>query len=356
VVGSWAEPNGKERDVRVRLPDDVRRGPNAVADLPLVRRGNQMVTVRQVATTDTEETPSKILRVNRQRIALIGAEPDGVPLGTASALAQASLDGLILPAGTRWAFAGESEDQADSFQQLGVGLGLSILMMYFILTVLYESPIYPLVVLTALPFATVGAFLGLLAFDSTLSLPSMIGIVALIGLVGKNSILLVDRANDLRRQGYDRTTALEMAGQHRLRPIIMTSAVLILSMLPVALKLGDGGEIRAPIGAVLVGGMATSTLLSLLFVPVSYTYFDSFQNLLGWLVRWRPVLRRTADDGRRTGTRVGTRAGRRGAEARASERALLPISGGAPLPAERARELRGRGRQSRRPGERSRAA
>jgi HAE1 family hydrophobic/amphiphilic exporter-1 len=244
-----------------------------------------------------------------------------------------------VPAGNRWAFAGESEDQADSFNQLGLGLGLSILLMYLVLTVLYESPIYPLVVLTALPLATVGAFLGLLTFHSTLSLPSLIGIVALIGLVGKNSILLVDRANDLRRQGYDRTTALEQAGEHRLRPILMTSAVLILSMLPVALKLGDGGEVRAPIGAVLVGGMATSTLLSLLFVPVSYTYFDSFQTLLGRIFRWRPRARRRTTEG-----------GRRTAEARPGRQPagqLLPIAGGAPLAGERARMQRGRGRPRR---------
>jgi HAE1 family hydrophobic/amphiphilic exporter-1 len=141
--------------------------------------------------------------------------------------------------------------------------------MYLVLTVLFESPIYPLVVITALPLATVGAFLGLLVFRLTLSVPSFIGLIVLFGLVGKNSILLIDWANELRRQGQNRDAALEQAGEHRLRPILMTSAVLILSMLPVALKLGDGGESRAPLGAVLVGGMLTSTVLSLLFVPVS---------------------------------------------------------------------------------------
>jgi HAE1 family hydrophobic/amphiphilic exporter-1 len=347
VVGSWTEPGGKERDVLVRLPDEVRRGVNAVADLPLIRRSNQMVTVRQVATTDTEDKPSKIMRVNRQRIALIGADPDAVPLGTATELAKSSMDSLSLPAGNRWAFAGESEDQADSFQQLGIGLGLSILLMYMVLTVLYESPIYPLVVLTALPLATVGAFLGLLTFGSTLSLPSLIGVVALFGLVGKNSILLVDRTNDLRRQGLDRTAALEQAGPSRLRPIIMTSAVLILSMLPVALKLGDGGEVRAPIGAVLVGGMATSTLLSLLFVPVIYTYFDNLQTLLGGLFRWRP---RLVGQRKAVGERPeGLEAAREvpGSPQRQAALRLKPVAGGAPTAKERARGLRGTGRRRR---------
>ena len=160
----------------------------------------------------------------------------------------------------------------------------SILLMFMILAILYENWLQPLLILTALPLATVGAFLGLLLFGQSLSVPSFIGLIALFGLVGKNAILLVDRANDLRRQGLDRTAALEQAGPSRLRPILMTSVVLVLSMLPVALKLGDGGEVRAPLGAVLVGGMATSTFLALLYVPVAYTYFDSVGALLGRLL------------------------------------------------------------------------
>ena len=167
---------------------------------------------------------------------------------------------------------------------LALGLAASVVLMYLVLTMLYESWLQPLLILTALPLATVGALLALLLFGQSLSVPSFIGLIALFGLVGKNSILLVDRANDLRRQGLDRTAALEQAGPSRLRPILMTSVVLVLSMLPVALKLGDAGEVRAPLGAVLVGGMATSTLLALLYVPVAYTYFDSFGALLGRLL------------------------------------------------------------------------
>ncbi|MCC7103740.1 MAG: efflux RND transporter permease subunit [Chloroflexi bacterium] len=288
VVGRWADTTGKEWDVRVRLPDRLRYDPSAVGKLPLARRGESMLTLDQVASLRMEDRPSRITRVNRQRVVLIGAEPAAVPLGTAMEAVKTSLSTTTLPAGARWSFAGQGEEQQSSFDQLGKGLAISILLMYLVLTVLYESVIYPLLIITALPLATVGAFLGLLLFHQTLSVPSFIGLIALFGLVGKNSILLVDRANDLRRHGVDRTAALEQAGQSRLRPILMTSAVLILSMLPVALKLGEGGEERAPLGAVIVGGMATSTLLSLLFVPVAYTYFDSFQALLGRLFRWRP--------------------------------------------------------------------
>ena len=185
----------------------------------------------------------------------------------------------------------DSEEQAELVPPAAARARASIVLMYMVLTVLYESWLQPVLILTALPLATVGAFLGLLVFHQTLSVPSFIGLIALFGLVGKNAILLVDRANDLRRAGAGpRRRRWSRPAPHRLRPILMTSAVLILSMLPVALKLGDGGEVRAPLGAVLVGGMATSTLLSLLYVPVAYTYFDSFGTLVSRLFGWRPSL------------------------------------------------------------------
>jgi hydrophobic/amphiphilic exporter-1 (mainly G- bacteria), HAE1 family len=323
VVGKWAEPSGKERDVRVQLPTEIRNRPEALGNLPILRRGTQLITLRQVASEASELKPTRITRVDRQRVATIGAEPSGVPLGEATERVTATMDALELPAGTRWALDGTSEEQQSSFGLLLIGLGLSIVLMYMVLTVLYESWLQPLLILTALPLATVGAFLGLLAFNQTLSIPSFIGLIALFGLVGKNAILLVDRANDLRREGLDRTSALEQAGPSRLRPILMTSAVLILSMLPVAMQLGDGGAGRAPLGAVLVGGMTTSTFLSLLYVPVAYTYFDSFGTLLGRLFHWRP--------------RVPFRRRPRGAAVPAptpARRAAAPLRGAAPpLPA-----------------------
>jgi hydrophobic/amphiphilic exporter-1 (mainly G- bacteria), HAE1 family len=335
-VGRWAEPGGKERDVRVQLAPAARNQPGTVGDLPLARRGDQLVTLRQVAEQTSELKPTKITRVDRQRAATIGADPNGVPLGEATAAVSRALQAQAWEPGTRWEIAGTSEEQQRSFAQLGMGLGLSILLMYLVLAVLYENWLQPVLILTALPLALVGALLGLLVFQQTLSVPSFIGIIALFGLVGKNAILLVDRANDLRRQGLDRTAALEQAGPSRLRPILMTSAVLVLSMLPVALKLGDTGEVRAPLGAVLVGGMTTSTFLSLLYVPVAYTYFDSLGVLLGRLFRWRPRLpRRLGNDG-------GTPAlpAPSSGSGVACVACPLPMAGGAPTRRERAQALR----------------
>jgi HAE1 family hydrophobic/amphiphilic exporter-1 len=315
--GRWAEPGGIERDVRVRLPEGLRYNPDAIATLPLTRRGDRLVTVGQVTTPRTADAPTSIRRVDRQRIALIGAQNHGVPLGTATAAVTATMNGLRLEPGQHWEYAGQASDQQDSFTQLGLGLAASVVMMFLLLSILYENWLQPLLIQTALPLATVGAMLGLLVFHQNLGIAGFVGIIALFGMVGKNSILLVDRANDLRRQGLDRTAALEQAGDSRLRPILMTSVVLILSMLPVALLLGEGGESRAPLGAVLVGGMATSTFLSLLYVPVAYTYFDTFGRLVSALIRWHPRW-------------PGRRAATAETSVRAPDQVLLPVAGGAP--------------------------
>jgi HAE1 family hydrophobic/amphiphilic exporter-1 len=320
VVGRYAEPSGTERDVRVRLPDALRHDTAAIASLPLVQRGNQLVTVGQVTATQTEQSPTRIQRVNRQRIALIGADTHEVPLGTSIEATRTAMNGLSLPSGNRWEFAGQAADQADSFRQLSLGLLASVILMYMVLSILYENWLQPALILSALPLATVGAFAGLYLFHLNLGIVAFIGLIGLFGMVGKNAILLVDRANELRKEGMDRITALEQAGESRLRPILMTSIVLILSMLPVALKLGEGGEVRAPIGAVLVGGMATSTILALLYVPVAYTYFDSLGQLLGRLVSVR--LRMPAWPRRASEPKAPPR--------RKVERNPLPVAGGAP--------------------------
>lgn len=320
VVGRYAEPSGTERDVRVRLPDALRHDTAAVANLPLVQRGSQLVTVGQVTTTQSEQSPTRIQRVNRQRIALIGADTHDVPLGTSISATQKAMNGLSLPSGNRWEFAGQAADQADSFRQLSLGLLASVILMYMVLSILYENWLQPALILSALPLATVGAFAGLYLFHLNLGIVAFIGLIGLFGMVGKNAILLVDRANELRKEGLDRITALEQAGESRLRPILMTSLVLILSMLPVALKLGEGGEVRAPIGAVLVGGMATSTILALLYVPVAYTYFDGLGQMLGRLVSFRvrmpSRLRRSSEPQAQPRRKI--------------ERSPLPVAGGAP--------------------------
>jgi HAE1 family hydrophobic/amphiphilic exporter-1 len=172
-------------------------------------------------------------------------------------------------------------------------LGLSLILIYMLLAALYESLILPFATMFALPVATVGAFLGLAVTGLTLNLLSMIGVIVLMALVSKNGILLVDYTNTLRQRGRSRTEALLEAGPTRLRPILMTSAALVFGLLPIAIGAEEGGQLYRSIGALIIGGMITSTLLSLILVPAMYTYFDDLHGLIGRIVRFRPFRRRS---------------------------------------------------------------
>ena len=239
----------------------------------------------QVASITPAQGPSQIQRQDRQRVITLGASlVQGAVLGDVSQQVDRTMKETAAqwPAGYRFTLGGESESQTETFIEFGSALLLSIVLVYMLLVALYESLLYPLIVLLALPLALVGAMGGLALGGQTLNLFSLIGIILLTGLVGKNSILVVDYTNNLRSQGLDRNTALLTAGPARLRPILMTSAALIFAQIPLMLQLEEGSEINAPLGWVVAGGMATSTLLALIFVPAMYTIIDDFQN---WILR-----------------------------------------------------------------------
>ena len=276
-------------DVRVQLTDDTRESIDKLNAVPLLSptSGGQ-VTLGQIASIVPAQGPSQIQRQDRQRVITIGAGiTEGTVLGDVTSKVDATMKQAAAqwPAGYRFSMGGESEQQQDTFVEFGNALMLSIVLMYMLLVALYESLLYPLIVLAALPLALVGAMGGLAIGRETLNLFSLIGVIMLTGLVGKNSILVVDLTNNLRRQGLDRRTALLTAGPARLRPILMTSSALIFAQIPLVLKLEEGSELNAPLGWVVMGGMATSTLLALVFVPAMYTIIDDFQNLILRLFR-----------------------------------------------------------------------
>ncbi|MCS7001486.1 MAG: efflux RND transporter permease subunit, partial [Dehalococcoidia bacterium] len=210
-----------------------------------------------------------------------------------------------LPPGVTVTLGGEAQQQAESFGALRGALALSVLLIYMLLAALYESFVMPFATMFALPVATVGAFLGLALSGTTLNLLSLIGFIVLMGLVGKNGILLVDYTNTLRARGRTRTEALLEAGPTRLRPIFMTSAALVFGLLPIALGVEEGSRIYTSIGWLIIGGMITSTVLSLIVVPTMYTYFDDLQNLIVKAWRWRPG-RRSAKTERPAGVEQPT--------------------------------------------------
>ena len=272
-------------DVRVQLNDEVRKDLSQLTQVPLLSpaKGGQ-VFLGQVATITQRDGPSQIQRTDRQRALTIGANTlPGVVLSDATRQVNEIIAGVELPANYRIKIGGQSESQASTFREFGGALLLSIGLVYILLVALYESLLYPIVVLLALPLALFGAMAGLAIGRETLNTFSLIGIIALVGLVGKNSILVIDFTNQLRRErGMSRFEALMEAGPLRLRPILMTSTALIFAQIPLMLKLEAGSEVQAPIGWVIFGGMITSTILALLFVPAMYTVIDDFQ---AWVLR-----------------------------------------------------------------------
>jgi HAE1 family hydrophobic/amphiphilic exporter-1 len=206
-------------------------------------------------------------------------------LGTAVAEANA-IAKQLLPEGVVMMPAGGTEEFVKSFQTLLFAMGLGILVIYMVLAAQFESFTQPLTVMLAVPFSMVGGLGGLWLMGMTLNLFSMIGIVLLAGLVTKNSILLVDYANQLRAEGMDKTAAMQRAAPVRMRPVMMTALAMIFGVLPAALGVGPGAETRAPMAVATAAGMLTSMLLTLLVVPVFYLALDDFSAWLRRLAGW----------------------------------------------------------------------
>lgn len=263
-------------DVNVILNPDERARVEQVAEIPIVTPRGQTIRLGQIAQVANVTGPTQITRRDRQRSVYVTAYSNGRPAGDIAADIQKGLDKISVPSGYKITQGGEAQSQADSFGQIFAALGLSVLLMYMLMVALFESLIYPLMIMFSLPLAIVGAF-GLLALTgNTLNMMSMIGMILLTGLVGKNAILLVDFTNTLRKRGIPRNEALLQAGPTRLRPILMTTAALVLAMSPIALKLGEGSEWRAPMAVTVIGGLLTSTLLTLVLIPAVYTIMDDF--------------------------------------------------------------------------------
>ena len=274
-------------DVRVRLQEMDRSDVEEVSDL-LVGYNASPVYLGDVADVSLSSGPTKIDRKNRQRMVAVQAN---LQEGYAQWNVTRQIARVIkaVPTGNVLVyFGGESEMLREGFTSTFLALGLSIVLIYIIQAALFEGYLSPFIIMFALPMALVGALLAIVLTGKTLSIITMIGIIMLMGLVGKNAILLVDYTNTLRARGLGVREALLEAGPVRLRPILMTSLSLIFGMLPVAVATSRGGEMRSPMAIAVIGGMVLSTLLSLLVIPVLYTVFDglasSFNRALQWLL------------------------------------------------------------------------
>jgi len=284
-AGDWEDPSGEQRDVVVRLSPESRRRAADLAQLPLVVAGPTgaptTLPLGQVATIREGVGPAVIDHLDGELVVTVQANVSGRGSGDVTNDIKARLDAMVLPPGVRWSVGGESKDQAEVFGQIFTALGAAILLMYLILVVQFGSFLDPLAILVSLPLSLIGVMLALALTGNTLNIMSMIAIILLAGIVAKNAILLIDFAKWAReRNGMPLREALIEAGAIRLRPIIMTTVALVAGMLPVAYGTGEGAQFRAPLGIAVIGGVITSTLLTLLVIPTVYEIMD------GWRSWW----------------------------------------------------------------------
>ena len=280
AVTTYEDEEGEAVDVRVRLPLEMRRDVSQIGNLRIAVPGGKggpvLVPLSELVKAERATTPSEISRRDLSREVLLTANLDDVPLGTAVEKIREAAAKIPMAPGYSIYFPGEAERMEESFGYMAEALLLSIVFVYLILAAQFESFIDPLSIMLSLPLSIVGMAGILVLTGDTVNIMSLIGLILLMGLVTKNAILLVDYTKVLRREGMDRRTALVTAGRTRLRPIMMTTLAMIFGMLPVALGLGQGAEMRAPMGRAVIGGLITSTILTLLVVPVVYTLFDDF--------------------------------------------------------------------------------
>lgn len=286
---TWQDPTGEERDVVVQVGPEARTNLQDVVTLPIATGTRNdagalnSVPLGQIATITEGTAPAQIDRLDLGRVSTIAANINiQTSTSEASTAVQGVVDAMQMPAGYTAILGGETEQLAETVGFVVEAILLALILIFLILASQFESVTQPIAIMMSLPLSLVGVLLALLLTDDTMNMMSMIGVIMLFGLVTKNAILLVDNANERRRSGEDRWDALVEAGRVRLRPIMMTTLAMIFGMVPIALGLGEGGGFRAPMARAVIGGLITSTLLTLIVVPVAYTYLDDFGE---WLKR-----------------------------------------------------------------------
>lgn len=281
AVTTFEDEDGDAVDLRVRLPAGLRENPEQILNLKMAvsdgAGGNKLVPLAAFASYSVAATPSEINRRDLSRQVTVSANLDNLPIGTAVKHVETAAARITMPPGYAINLSGEAEDMAESFGYMGESLLLAIIFVYLILAAQFESFFEPFAIMLSLPLAIVGMAGMLKLTGDTINIMSLIGLIMLMGLVTKNAILLVDYAKVLQhRDGLARREAVIQAGRTRLRPIVMTTLAMIFGMLPLFLAIGSGAEMRAPLARAVVGGLITSTVLTLIIVPVVYTLVDDF--------------------------------------------------------------------------------
>ena len=271
--------DGKDTDIVVRLATEDRQNPAALGDIVIPTRSGS-VTLSSLGKFELASSPVSIRRYDRLSQIIVGANLQELNTGDAQTQITDFMNAQNLPADVVWSFTGVVQQQSEGFTSLIIAMLLSVLFVYMVLASQFGSFTQPLVIMLAMPFSFIGAFIGLLLTNTDLDITGMIGLILLLGLVTKNSILLVDFTNKLRAAGMEKHEALRVAGSVRLRPILMTTLAIVAGALPVAMGIhiigtGQGSEFRRGLATVLIGGLTTSMILTLFVVPAAYSLLDS---------------------------------------------------------------------------------
>jgi HAE1 family hydrophobic/amphiphilic exporter-1 len=288
-AGDWVDPSGKTRDVTVRMAPEARQRATDLAQLPLVVRDAQgrpgTLPLGQVASITPSNGPARVDHLNRDRVIEVQANTQDRALSEVIKDIEAGLTTVELPPGYQITQGGDTEDQREVFGRIVIALGVAVMLMYLVLVVQFGSFLDPLAIMLSLPLSLIGVVGMLMLTGDTLNIMSMIGVILLMGIVAKNAILLIDFAKWSEEKGMPRREAIIEAGRARLRPILMTTFALIAGMIPVALGTGEGADFRAPMGRAVIGGVITSTLLTLLVIPTFYDILASTRDRVGRMFR-----------------------------------------------------------------------
>jgi HAE1 family hydrophobic/amphiphilic exporter-1 len=261
----------REIDIRLRA---LEQGDAKVEDIPDLIVGHvdgRPIFLKSVARIDLTEGPTEIRRIGQKRAAVVGGNLSGRDMGAVAEDVRARLKSLVLPISVTAALSGQEEELQQSFRSLALAMGLAIFLVYLVMASQFESFLHPFVIIFTLPLGAIGVILALAITGHTINVVAIIGAVMLAGIVVNNAIVLIDAVNQRRRAGAPVVEALTSAGLARLRPILMTSATTIFGLLPMALGLGEGAELRAPLAVTVIGGLAVATALTLIVIPVVYS-------------------------------------------------------------------------------------
>lgn len=274
IVATDIQREDRSVDIRLRAGEEYRDSVKDLLQLTVFQSGKTAIPLSAVSDVREVEGPAEIRRAEGERVALVTANLSGRDLGAVSEDITTALEAMQMPSGFTWHLGGQRQEMDTSFASLRLAILLAIFMVYLVMASQFESLIHPFVILFSVPFSIIGVVLVLWIFHVTVSIVVLIGVILLAGIVVNNAIILVDYTNQLRRDGMPKLDALRQAGRVRLRPILMTTSTTVLGLLPMAIGLGEGSELRSPMALTVIGGLLTSTMLTLLIIPAVYSLVD----------------------------------------------------------------------------------